>query len=76
MGILWVDRRWGVGRGLGSLGRARRRAVGRVLLARAWVERRRDVGLAIGWRHSISGRGFSGQRQRGSLGRSLVERRL
>ena len=76
LGIMWFDRRWGVGRGLGSLGRAQCRAVGRVLLEIAWVEWRRDNGLDICWRHGLSGRVFGGQRQRGSLGQSLVKWRL
>ena len=61
---------------MGSLGRARCRAVGRILLAIARVEQRLDVGLAIGWKQGLSGWGFGGQRKGGSLGRSLVKRRL
>ena len=62
--------------GLGNLGRSRHWSAGRVLLAIVWVERHRDVGMAIGWRHGISGRGFGGRRQRGCLGRILGKRRL
>ena len=72
----WVNRRRGVVRGLGSLDQAQRQAVGRVLLAIAWVERRQDVGLDVGWRHGISGQGFGSRRQGASFGRSLVKRRL
>ena len=47
--------------GLGSLGRARCRAVGRFFLATVWVERCWDIGLAIAWR-----------KHRGSVGLGLL----
>ena len=85
-----VDWRQGVGQAGESVGQSAsgRRLVWGVLveldvepsigfcLAIVWVERCWDIGLAIGWRHGLSGRGFGGQRQRGCLGRSLGERRL
>ena len=85
---VWGDRRQGMGRsasgligvgvsvGLGSIGLARRRDVGPILLAIVWVERRWDVGLDIGWRHGLSGQGFGGQRHRGCLGRIIGKQRL
>ena len=62
--------------GIGNLWVNWRQGVGQFFLAIACVERRWDVGLAIGWRHGLSGRGFSGLRQCESLGQSLGKRRL
>ena len=86
----WVDRHWGVvwsGDSVVRLALGRRLRAGEFwsstasichsgFVGNTRVEWRWDVGLAIGWIHGLSGRGFGGQRQRGSLSQSLIKRRL